>query len=522
MMSQLLNNRYRILQPLGSGGFGDTFLAEDTNLPSQRRCVLKKLKPVQQNPQIYQLVKDRFQREAVILEDLGNDNAQIPTLYAYFESGNEFYLVQEWIEGESLDQRLQREGLFSDSAVRSLLTQLLPVLDFVHQRRIVHRDIKPDNIILRANGGQPVLIDFGAVKETMGTVLNSAGKSTSSIVIGTPGFMPQEQAVGRPVFASDLFGLGLTAIYLLSGCHPSELTTDPLTGEIVWRDRAPMVSPTLANVLDRAICSHARDRYPTAQAMLQALQGNVIPPTTTSPPQPLIIAPTPQTPTVVAPTPLSVAPARGFSDFQKMLMTGSVVGIFVGGAIALAQIPQILSNRSKSDQSAEPTNAETVEEETKANVQINADPPTSQSPQPVSTELPREPTPVPQPLLLIEPDPVQTTPAPIQRPSPARFVSEHYTLLNQHKYDTTWQRLSSNFQAKSGGYDQYVNWWNKVARIDIGTTNTVQADAYRAVVDARLVYVLKRGDSLQDDKPRIFLIWNEAKASWLIDNKTAR
>ncbi|TVQ59877.1 MAG: serine/threonine protein kinase, partial [Spirulina sp. DLM2.Bin59] len=284
MIAQLLNNRYRILQPLGSGGFGDTFLAEDTNLPSQRRCVIKTLRPVQQNSQIYQLVKDRFQREAVILEELGNDHPQIPTLYAYFESDNAFHLVQEWIEGESLEQRRQRGERLSDSAVRSLLTELLPVLDFIHQRQIVHRDIKPDNIILRAKGGQPVLIDFGAVKETMGTVLNSAGRSTSSIVIGTPGFMPQEQAVGRPVFASDLFSLGLTAIALLCGCHPSELTTDPLTGEIVWRDRAPMVSPTLANVLDVAIRSHARDRYPTAQAMLQALQGQAIPPTTTSPP----------------------------------------------------------------------------------------------------------------------------------------------------------------------------------------------------------------------------------------------
>lgn len=86
MTPTLLNNRYRIIQTLGSGGFGDTFLAEDTQMPSQRRCVIKQLKPITNNPQIYQLVQQRFQREAAILEELGEENPQIPRLYAYLES----------------------------------------------------------------------------------------------------------------------------------------------------------------------------------------------------------------------------------------------------------------------------------------------------------------------------------------------------------------------------------------------------------------------------------------------------
>ena len=98
----LLNNRYQIIQTLGSGGFGDTFLAEDTQMPSQRRCVIKQLKPIENNPAIYQLVQERFAREAAILEELGGISQQIPTLYAYFNLEEKFYLVQEWVEGNTI------------------------------------------------------------------------------------------------------------------------------------------------------------------------------------------------------------------------------------------------------------------------------------------------------------------------------------------------------------------------------------------------------------------------------------
>ncbi|MBD1934784.1 protein kinase domain-containing protein [Funiculus sociatus] len=272
----LLNNRYRIIQTLGSGGFGDTFLAEDTQMPSQRRCVIKQLKPITNNPQIYQLVQQRFQREAAILEELGEENPQIPRLYAYLESDEQFYLVQEWIQGETLRAKVKHLGVMSESAVKEILISLLPVLDFVHSKRMIHRDIKPDNIILRLRDGKPVLIDFGAVRETMSTVLNSHGSTTSSIVIGTPGYMPPEQAAGRPVYSSDLYSLGFTALYLLTGNTPQQLETDPQTGDILWRSDAVSVSSSLAAVLDKAIQSHPRDRFPTAKAMLDALQSGTI------------------------------------------------------------------------------------------------------------------------------------------------------------------------------------------------------------------------------------------------------
>lgn len=145
------------------------------------------------------------------------------------------------------------------------LKQSTVVLEYVHSKRIVHRDIKPDNIILRCSDAKPVLIDFGALKETMGTVLTTESNSSKSIAIGTPGFMASEQSAGRPVYSSDLYSLGLTAIYLLTGKMPEQLEADPRTGEIVWRQYALSISPSFAAVLDKAIQPWARDRHTMAQ-----------------------------------------------------------------------------------------------------------------------------------------------------------------------------------------------------------------------------------------------------------------
>ncbi|MCL1467147.1 AAA-like domain-containing protein [Argonema galeatum] len=276
-MGNLLNNRYCILQSLGSGGFGETFLAEDTQMPSKRRCAIKRLKPLTQNA-TYQVQK-RFEREAAILEALGEDCPQIPQLYAYFVEAGQFYLVQEWIEGETLKQKVQKDGPLSDRTVFDFLLKLLPVLDYVHSKGIIHRDIKPDNIILRQRDDNPVLIDFGAVKETMGTGLDPESNAISSVIIGSPGFMPPEQAVGRPVFASDLYSLGMTAAYLLTGKSPYQLETSPITGEIIWENQAANLeesganlNPRLAAVLGRALRTHTRDRFLSASEMLEALR----------------------------------------------------------------------------------------------------------------------------------------------------------------------------------------------------------------------------------------------------------
>ena len=284
MTLTLLNNRYQVIQVIGAGGFGETFLAEDVHMPSRRRCVIKQLKPITNNdPQTYQLIQQRFEREAATLEFLGESSNQIPKLYAYFSENGQFYLVQEWIHGQTLTKIVEAKGFESETAVRQILLSLLWVLDYVHSKGIIHRDIKPENIILRSVDGNPVLIDFGAVKETIRSVVSSPGYPTRSLVIGTPGYMPSEQAVGRPVYATDIYSLGLTAIYLLTGKHPQELPTDLKTGEILWQDHAPHVSSQLAGVLNQAIKPHAGDRYSTASKMLHALQSaSNIPPELTA------------------------------------------------------------------------------------------------------------------------------------------------------------------------------------------------------------------------------------------------
>jgi serine/threonine protein kinase len=274
----MINNRYHVLKLLGEGGFGRTYLTEDTHMPSRRKCVVKELKSIDNNSQIQQLVIDRFQREAATLEDLGENHSQIPKLYAYFAESNQFYLVQELVEGSTLEEALKQQGLMTEQRVKEILQDLLNTLQYVHSRGIIHRDIKPDNIIIRTSDRRPVLIDFGAVRETLGTMVNSQGQAVQSIVIGTPGYMSSEQAVGKPLFSSDLYSLGLTMVYLLTGKNPQELPIDNHTGTIHWRQIAPHVSPEFASILDKAIQPYARDRYLNVPAMIAALNGMVVTP----------------------------------------------------------------------------------------------------------------------------------------------------------------------------------------------------------------------------------------------------
>ena len=267
MADPLINLRYQILSALGEGGFGKTYLAKDTQMPSQRRCVIKQLKPMSDRPEVFDIVRQRFDREAAVLEAVGKGHSQIPDLYAYFEEKGRFYLVQEWIEGKPLSSLALAP--WSEDQVRTLLIDVLDALTHVHTSNLIHRDIKPDNIILRQADQLPCLIDFGAVKELMNTV--AASEEKSSWHIGTPGFMPAEQAIGRPTFSSDLYSLGMTAIYLLSGRSPQQLPTDSHTGEPIWRQFVPNLSEPFAAVLTRAVQPVAQNRYFSAADMRTAL-----------------------------------------------------------------------------------------------------------------------------------------------------------------------------------------------------------------------------------------------------------
>ncbi|MBW4477924.1 MAG: protein kinase [Tolypothrix brevis GSE-NOS-MK-07-07A] len=337
MTTTLLNNRYQVIEILGAGGFGETFLAEDTHMPSRRRCAIKQLKPIAANdPQTYKLIRQRFEREAATLEHLGKSSDQIPELYAYFPENGQFYLVQEWIHGQTLTQIVADKGLLNETTVREILLRLLSVLDYVHSKGIIHRDIKPDNIILRSSDDKPILIDFGAVKETIRSVVGTPGYPTQSLVMGTPGYMPSEQAVGRPVYATDIYSLGLTAIYLLTGKHPQELETNQQTGEILWLEYAPNVSDTFAAILNQAIKPHPGDRYSTASKMLHALQS-----ASSIPPQASPTAATIALNPVVAQKQTQTPPTqiRHNGNWQKpaWIVGGLVVGSLFG-AVAIANL----------------------------------------------------------------------------------------------------------------------------------------------------------------------------------------
>lgn len=265
----LLLDRYEVIRSVGSGGFGETFLARDTHLPSGRPCAIKRLKLEDRDPEIQKLAKERFYREAAVLEQLGRGNDLIPSLYQYSESEGGFYLVQEWIDGVTLKEKVREEGKLNESSVIEILIGVLKVLDYVHGKGIIHRDIKPENIILRSADGLPILIDFGAVKEELKTVsLNNKGSRT--IAIGTPGYVPDEQLAGRPVYSSDLYGLGLTAVFLLTGKNPKELF-DLTTSKFAWRNEVLNVSSQFGESLDKAIEDEAKNRYSTARQMLEPL-----------------------------------------------------------------------------------------------------------------------------------------------------------------------------------------------------------------------------------------------------------
>jgi serine/threonine protein kinase len=264
----ILLSRYKIIKQIGTGGFGDTHLAEDTALPGNPKCVVKHLKS-NPDPGVLAISQRLFENEAKILQDLGKHD-QIPGLYAYFEDKGEFFLVQEFVDGHDLNQEIILGKKLSEEKAIKLIQEILEVLSFVHQQNIIHRDIKPSNIMRRHDDGKIVLIDFGAVKEIAAFTVNSQGQTSLTVGIGTPGYMPSEQANGRPKFASDIYAVGIIGIQAVTGLLPAQLEEDSTTGEIIWRNYA-QVSDRFAEVLNNMVCDHFSQRYKNASEALQAL-----------------------------------------------------------------------------------------------------------------------------------------------------------------------------------------------------------------------------------------------------------
>ncbi|MBW4633638.1 MAG: CHASE2 domain-containing protein [Iphinoe sp. HA4291-MV1] len=265
----VLSGRYKITKVLGSGGFGCTYLAEDTQRPGNPICVVKQLMPARRDTKFLQVARRLFDTEAEILEALGKHN-QIPQLLAYFEDNNEFFLVQEYIQGHSLSEELPPvRGVEHELFVIDMIKGILEILVFVHEHRVIHRDIKPSNIIRRAKDNQLVLIDFGAVK--MMQPPSQEQTELATVAIGTRGYAPPEQFAGHPRLCSDIYALGMIGIQAVTGLSPHELQPNSDTGNIMWRQWA-RVREEFAEILDKMVCYHFSDRYQSASAVLQDLK----------------------------------------------------------------------------------------------------------------------------------------------------------------------------------------------------------------------------------------------------------
>ncbi|MDJ1173022.1 serine/threonine-protein kinase [Roseofilum capinflatum] len=325
-MPLILAGRYLPQRLLGQGGFGAAYLAVDRYTPTLRSCVVKQFQPAGQlSPQQLAIAQQHFEQEALVLEELGNEHPQIPRLYAFFpllvpssaqEAENQFfYLVQEWIDGQNLEEELEYTGPFSEQDILSLLRQILPVLQFVHDRHAIHRDIKPSNI-MRDKKGRLVLLDFGAVKQVS---QGSGGRSTE---IYSQGFAPPEQMAGGEVYPStDLYALAVSCLTLLTQKSSQELY-DSYNNRWKWRSEIDLSEP-LASVLDKMLALSPYQRFASANEVLENLRPQSVQgmsPSTTLQPS--------GSPAVATPPPTPAKPMAMTSSFStpELLMISTFTG----------------------------------------------------------------------------------------------------------------------------------------------------------------------------------------------------
>ncbi|NER04812.1 MAG: serine/threonine protein kinase, partial [Okeania sp. SIO3C4] len=280
-----LRNRYIIIRQIGQGGFGKTYLAEDTGRFKQA-VVLKQLTPGNQGTEFVQKAEELFHREAMTLHQI--NHPQIPRFWEFIQENKCLFLVQDFIEGQTyeslLSQRRRQGKFFSEVEIIDFLRQILPVLNYLHSRGIIHRDIAPDNIICRAEDGLPILIDLGGVKQIAAEVSHKADSSENVVPpatkLGKFGYAPDEQIrLGIVAPHSDLYALGVTCLVLMTGKLPSELINTKIM-EWQWSKELKL-SPKFDGILNRMLAFIPGDRFQSAEEILVQLQ----------PPEPEIIAP---------------------------------------------------------------------------------------------------------------------------------------------------------------------------------------------------------------------------------------
>jgi serine/threonine protein kinase len=284
LIGQLLMQRYLILEPLGSGGFSQTYLAIDTEVPDNLGYVVKLMDAQLATGMSFTSLHRLFETEAYALGHLGGqcdhpplDYRPVPQLMAYCRDRQQVYLVQELIDGERLDVWMAAAPQPRLKHVMEILSETLLILDYIHRQGIIHCDIKPSNLIRRKSDGKLILIDFGACyfhNYTIAQGQSNDHDDRQTFALGTPGYMPDEQAAGMPDFNSDLYGLGMMMIQILTGIDPQRLAHYPDTHEWNWHDhiRQPLRHLALIPILDRMVRIDPHDRYPSAAAVIECLQ----------------------------------------------------------------------------------------------------------------------------------------------------------------------------------------------------------------------------------------------------------
>jgi serine/threonine protein kinase, bacterial len=313
----LVRNRYRVTKSLGQGGFGATFVAIDVSLPGEPICVIKQLRPSNNHEKFLRMARELFEREARTLGKIGN-HPQIPRLLDFFEERRNFYLVQEYVSGHTIHQEVKQMGLFKEEKIKDFLIEILPVISYIHTQQVIHRDIKPANILRRDQDGKLVLIDFGAVKNYVAHAETPEGVeqgSNTQFAVGTSGYAPPEQLAMRPIFASDIYALGVTCVYLMTGKSPKDIEYNPSTGEMMWQKHVEL-SKHLTQVLGKMLEVSVRYRYQSAEEVQRALANTAVVPDA----RPNGAAPTPVNSARNAP-PLSHASPPGLPNNPAALGT---------------------------------------------------------------------------------------------------------------------------------------------------------------------------------------------------------
>jgi len=288
-------------QQLGSGGFGRTYLAEDLD-KLQGHGVIKQFAPQLRGSKALQKATQMFEQEARRLEHLG-EHPQIPTIQAYFEQDLRLYLVQQYIQGQTLAQELEQYGVYNQQRVGQLLFDLLNILNFVHAQQVIHRDIKPENIMRHQSDGKLVLIDFGIAKQL------TAIAAKPGTMVGTFGYVPSEQMqAGEAYHSSNLYSLGATCFHLLTNIHPWELWKQQGYGWLNnWQQHLSQpVSQELRQILGRMLQEDCTQRYRSAEAALVDID-RLLCPAIAPPPIPIYEIPAPED--INHLLPLTIAPS---------------------------------------------------------------------------------------------------------------------------------------------------------------------------------------------------------------------